>query len=183
MLARIASGRPFGEHGALGHHRHPVGDGEHEIHVMLDEQQRMLARQVLQQRRHALRFFWSHAGQRLVEQQNLRIARQRHGDLELALLAVRQRAGNARCRAGQADATAVPARLSRSDRFRAMAHAAVAARRVHGLRGEANVLQHRQRAKMLVRWKERPTPSRVSAPGWLAATSRPIELDAPASRR
>ena len=40
-----------------------------------------------------------HAGERLVEQHDLRIACDRHGDLELALLAVAERAGErvARC--------------------------------------------------------------------------------------
>ena len=98
MLARIASGRPSAITRAFGHHGHPVGDGEHEIHVVLDQQHRMLARQALEQGGHALRFLRAHAGQRLVEQQDLGVAGERHGDLELALLAVRQRAGNARLR-------------------------------------------------------------------------------------
>ena len=62
-----------------------------------------------------------HAGQRLVQQQHLRIAGQRHGDLELPLLAVRQRAGDARrrraCRPTRCSALPAP---RRSTRFRAM---------------------------------------------------------------
>ena len=57
----------------------------------------------LQEADHALRFLDAHAGHRLVEQQQPRIARQRHGDLELALLAVAERGGRRVGARGEAD--------------------------------------------------------------------------------
>ena len=144
MLARIASGLPCGQHRAFGHHRHPVGDREHEVHVVLDQQHGVLARQALQQRDHALRFLGAHAGQRLVQQQHLGLAGQRHGDLELALLAVRQGTPAMRL------ASVRPARPGPRPAAAALDQGCVALRRLqriaraarHRLHGEPHVLQH-----------------------------------------
>ncbi|MCY1523291.1 hypothetical protein D9M68_581830 [compost metagenome] len=56
----------------------------------------MAGLQRLQERQDAVGFLWAHAGQRFVEQQHLRFARQAHGDFELALAAMRQQPGVAR---------------------------------------------------------------------------------------
>ena len=47
-LARIAAGLAAFEHLAIHHHRDAVGDGEHRVHVVLDEQHRVVAREPLQ---------------------------------------------------------------------------------------------------------------------------------------
>ena len=66
---------------AVDHHRDPVGQREHRVHVVLDEHQRVLAAQRAQQLHHALRLVYAHARHRLVEQQQLGLRRQRHADL------------------------------------------------------------------------------------------------------
>jgi hypothetical protein len=94
MLARICAGARF-EHLAVDHHGDGVGDGKDGVHVVLDEQDRARLAQALEHIDHLGRFLRAHAGQRLVEEQHLGVGGQHHGDLELALLAVAEHAGQA----------------------------------------------------------------------------------------
>ena len=93
-----------GDHGAVDHHRQVVGQREDGVDVVFDQHHGVVGFQAQQQLDHALGLGHAHAGQRLVKQQHLRIGGQRHGDLQLPLLAV---AGGtrdevaARCQAGQ----------------------------------------------------------------------------------
>ena len=57
---------------AVDHHRDAVGDAEHRVHVVLDQQHGMLGLERRQQRQHALGLLGAHAGERLVEQQHAR---------------------------------------------------------------------------------------------------------------
>ena len=81
-------------HGALRHHapfvqhRHAPGNRSHEIHVVLDDDDRVVARERHQQLRRALGLLRRHSGHRLVDQQQLRLLHQQHPDLEPLLLAV-----------------------------------------------------------------------------------------------
>ena len=60
---------------------------------MLDQQHGVAAFQALEQGDQALAFFLADTGERLVEQDRRRLERQRHGDLQRPLLAMRQAAG------------------------------------------------------------------------------------------
>ncbi len=109
---------------------------------MLDEQHRMPCLELRQQRQHALRLLRAHAGERLVEQQHARPRGQAHGDLQLALAAMAQRAGFA---------TGLGLEPGRAQRFlgRLAAHGASGRRfperpgaRMHGLCREPAVLEH-----------------------------------------
>jgi len=57
---------------------------------VLDQQDCVLLLQRTDQLDHARGLLGTHTGERLVEQQHLRIGRERHRDFELALLTVRQ---------------------------------------------------------------------------------------------
>ena len=61
---------------------------------MLDQQNAMVFFNRLQQHNHAFGFHRAHARQRFVEQNHLRLGGQRHGNFQLALLAVADGACN-----------------------------------------------------------------------------------------
>ena len=70
-LGRAASG----DHLTVGHDRQSIGECEHRIHVMLDEQDGTAFLQAGNQPDHAFSLGLSHAGQRFVEQDHPRIGR------------------------------------------------------------------------------------------------------------
>ena len=63
---------------------------EHDVHVVLDEEDRERGIEALQELGHLARFARGEARGRLVQQQQLRVARQSEHHLDLALLAVRE---------------------------------------------------------------------------------------------
>ena len=118
--------------------------------------------------------------ERLVEQQHLGLAGERHGDLELALLAMRERAGEPACRAAQTDslqAWRVPCRPE-APSLRLPAGRGAAAPRLTACTARRTFSSTGEVGKMLVRWNERPTPAlvirQVGSPADVAA----VELDA-----
>src|SRR5438067_339772 len=78
--------RPLAQHGPLMEHRHLTRDLPHELHVVLDDEHRPVRGDRLEQRAGPLRLLVGHAGNRLVDQQELRILRDHHPDLEPLLL-------------------------------------------------------------------------------------------------
>ena len=85
--ARILD-RAVDQHLAVIHHRDMVGQAEHAVDVVLDQQHRQFARQMLDQRADALALGGGEAGERLVEQQNARLDREREPHVEQALAAI-----------------------------------------------------------------------------------------------
>src|SRR5437764_11676685 len=83
-------GRAGGDDAPVDQHRDAVGEGEHGVHVVLDENERLAALEEGEQRDHALSLLHPHSRHRFVEQQEARARRERGRDLERALLAVRQ---------------------------------------------------------------------------------------------
>ena len=81
-------GRPARDDSAINQHRDAVCQPEHRVHVVLDQQDRLLPLQFVQERDHAGGFVRSHAGHRLIEQEHPRRCGQRHRDLELPVLAM-----------------------------------------------------------------------------------------------
>ena len=71
------------------HHDAP-GNRSNEGHIMLDNHDRVLARQRQQELGRALDLVRRHAGNRLVHQEQLRVLHQQHADFEPLLLAVRE---------------------------------------------------------------------------------------------
>ena len=76
---------------AAHQHRDAVGEAEHRVHVVLDEQHRRLRAHLVDEGNHARRFLRAHARHRLVEQHELRPRGEGKAHFEHALLAVRQR--------------------------------------------------------------------------------------------
>src|SRR6266508_133474 len=77
---------------ALVHHRHPLGDGQSHVHVMLDDHQGNIRVELDEELGEKDALTARETGGGLVQHHELRVARPRHRHLELALLAVRQRA-------------------------------------------------------------------------------------------
>ena len=132
------------ERGALGEHGDPVTEPHHELHVVLDHEER-LARlvelddpvgQVPDQRR-------VHAARGLVEQQHARVGDEQRGELEQLALAVGERAGRVGGQGGDADEVQQlhgPALLGR----RAGAAGQAAQPALLALGGHEHVLEHGQ---------------------------------------
>ena len=85
--------RAFGEHRAFVQHRDLHAELAHEGHVVLDDDDRAVSAMSREQLGGLGRLGVGHAGDRLVDQQQLRVLRQQHADLEPLLLAVRQVGG------------------------------------------------------------------------------------------
>ena len=83
-----------GDHAALGHHDDAVGVVHHDLHVVLDEQERdaLLAPQALHVVEQARAERRVDPGHRLVEQQEARLGHQRPGELEQLALPAGERA-------------------------------------------------------------------------------------------
>ena len=104
-LVLIACRRAFGDLGAEIEHHDAVGQIHHKSHVVLHQQHRHAAvAQLPQQRGELLLFHVPQSGGGLVEQQQHRIDAQRARDLDDALLAERQAAGQLIDLVGEADA-------------------------------------------------------------------------------
>ena len=83
-LVRLA----FLEDAAVVHHRHGLGHPQRDIHVVFDDDEADMGRQIGQDRDEVAPFGRRQTRGRLVEQDEARRAGERQGDLELALLAV-----------------------------------------------------------------------------------------------
>ena len=94
-LVRLDLGRrALGDLLAVLEHGEALGDAHHDLHVVLDQQhgQPLLVAHATDERREVGRLLRVHPGRRLVEQQQLRVGRERPRDLEPPLVAVGQRA-------------------------------------------------------------------------------------------
>src|SRR5258708_5015450 len=80
--------RAFGEHRAALQHRDRVADAGNEAHVVLHHEHRASARDFLDEVPHAVDVLVAHSRRRLVEEHQLRLHRERGGDLERALATV-----------------------------------------------------------------------------------------------
>ena len=84
-------GRAFGDLLAVVEHQHAIAHRHHELHVVLDQQdRRAVAPDRVEQALERRGFGGVHAGRGLVEREELRIGGERAGDLEPALVAVGQ---------------------------------------------------------------------------------------------
>src|ERR1700722_4945264 len=77
-----------GDDPAVDEHGEAVGEREHRLHVVLDQQDRHAALELAEHLHHPRRFLWPHAGHRLVEEQEPRPRDERHRNLKLAVLAM-----------------------------------------------------------------------------------------------
>ena len=104
----------------------------------------------------------AHSGGRLVEHEDLRLERDHQRDLELALVAMRQRRPQ-RCRADVVSAHALEHRVARARSGRRASSTAAAcrsARRHARLHGEAHVLEPPTGSETdCVSWNARPSPA------------------------
>ena len=82
--------RAFGQHRALVQHGDPGAEAAHKRHVVLDDDDRAVLREIEDQLGGLLGLAVGHAGDRLVEQQQRAVVDQQHADLEPLLLAVAQ---------------------------------------------------------------------------------------------
>jgi hypothetical protein len=74
--------RAFDQHAPAHQHDDAAREAEHQAHVVLDEEHRDVARQAGDGGENAGAFFARHAGGRLVEQQHLRLGRERERDFQ-----------------------------------------------------------------------------------------------------
>ena len=158
-------GRVEGEQRAVVHDGDPLGEPDHDLHVVLDHQHRLALLAVhrpdqLDEPAHVLD---RDAGHRLVEQDHARVAGEQHRELELALVAVREHPGRPapRGRRGR------PARAPTSP-ARAPAVPPAARRQIRivppscGLGREPHVLvAPTSSGKTLETWNVRPSPACV----------------------
>ena len=88
--------RPLGDLLAVVEHRDAIGDVHDHAHVVLDHQHRELlfVSELVDEGREVRRLLRVHPGSRLVEQQQLRLRRERASNLESALVAVGEIAGD-----------------------------------------------------------------------------------------
>src|SRR5690606_38577332 len=85
--------RAAGEDLSVDEHRDPVGEPEHDAHVVLDHHERSPFGDAADQLDGPVALRAAHPGGRLVEQDHLCAAGDRDADLERALLGIRERAG------------------------------------------------------------------------------------------
>ena len=102
VVARVST-VPSTSTRALVHHRDVVGDLEHPVDVVLDQQDGDLGGHRFHQRGDALPLGRREAGQRLVEQQDARPRRQREPHVEQALPAIGERGRLGALDAGEAE--------------------------------------------------------------------------------
>ena len=129
---------------AVDQHRDAVRQREHRVHVVLDQHHREAALQAAQRRDQPLGLVAAGAGHRLVEQQQLRLHRQRDRELQRALLAVRELAGRHVGALGEADLRERGQRGRVQRRLVGRATEEAEARPRARLHGERDVLQHRE---------------------------------------
>src|SRR5260221_2335518 len=89
-IGRDLVGAALDQHLSLHQHRDAIGEAEHQIHVVLDDEDRDIAGQRTEDFEDAAGILRRHARRRLVEQQDARVESQRDGDLHKALPFVRQ---------------------------------------------------------------------------------------------
>jgi hypothetical protein len=107
-------GRPaVGDDTALVQHGDAVGQRQHAVDVVLDQQHGVGLAKLADQRADHLAIGLGQAGQRLVQQQQFRVGGERDGDLQQPLFAVRE------VGAGSAARSASPTAAS-SDQVRAL---------------------------------------------------------------
>ncbi len=75
---------------AGGEHRDAIGQSEHCVHVVLDQKNGVAMLEALQQFDHLAGFVLAHACHGLIKQQHLGLQGEGDGDLQLALLSMRQ---------------------------------------------------------------------------------------------
>src|SRR6266851_1763854 len=75
---------------AIVQDRDPLDDAQRDVEIVLDQHIAHMGREGRQERHQFAALPWRESGGRLIEQDQPRRARQRHADLELAELAVRQ---------------------------------------------------------------------------------------------
>ena len=89
-IARHLVRRALDQQRAVDQHRNAVGEREHQIHVVLDQEHGDVARQGRHRGEDIVALAFGNAGGGLVQQQHARFGGNRDRDLEQALLAVRQ---------------------------------------------------------------------------------------------
>ena len=146
----ISSGVPSREHRALHQHGDLLGEAEHHVHVVLDDQNGDVGVEAGHDVEDQMAFRRRHAGRRLVEQQHARALRQRDGDLDQALAAIWQFAHQLERVVGQPQRVEMIERLVEdralgADRAPEIVGVAVALGDHH-----ADVLQNGQPAEQLV---------------------------------
>ncbi len=143
-IARDLLVRPFGQHGPALQHRDAVGDGGDDFHVVLHHEDRAAGRHLLDELRDAVHVLVAHALRGLVEQHQLGLHRQRRGDLQRALAAVRQVDGDLVGQVGKAHLREQLARPAVEVRQAALAFPEMERRAQAALQAEAHVLGERQ---------------------------------------
>ena len=148
-IARVLH-RAVQQHLAFVHDRHVVGEAEHAVDVVLDQQHRNVGGELLDQRPDALALGRGEARERLVEQQQARLGGQRQPHVDQPLAAVGQGACLRALDAVEPEIARSSAAVSASiSADGARAGPQIEAARMARLHGEADVLRDRQGRKQV----------------------------------
>src|SRR3954471_12732442 len=175
-------GRALGEEPSVMQDEDAVRDAHDELHAVLDEDHGALLVEPEDQVHHGARLLRAHAGGRLVEEEKPRVAGERDGDLEAALVAVGEVLDRVVAPGGEAD--------RREELLGARDEVAVVlARRpdvetgLHRLRGDAHVLEHAELREQVRDLERLGDPEMGEAVLRLGRDVAALEADPPGARR
>ncbi len=174
----------LGQHAALLHDGDGVGDVHHDVHVVLDEHHGVLVLQALDQPLHVVQVVDAHARGGLVQEDRLRARSQRHAHLQPALLAVREVAHGRVGMALQAQPRQHAGHhIGAGSGTHGRAPAVECLRGRRALRGQPQVLAHRQREEQARHLERARHAALHAAMVRLARHVVAVEHDAPAAHR
>ncbi len=143
-----------------------IGELEHPVDVVLDQQHRQIRRDALDDGADALALRRGKTGQRLVEQQHARRGGERHAHVEQALAAIGQHAGFGLLDAGEAEIADGGVGLG-IDRLDRAAHGVMGSKRwgCRACTARRMFSPTLSAGNRLVIWNERPMPARAISSG------------------
>ena len=163
--------RALAEHPAGVQHCDDAREPAHEVHVVLDHDDRAVPADRLQQVAGLVALLVAHAGDRLVEQQQPRVLHQQHADLQPLLLAVREHPGEAVGQRRPDRWSPAPRRPRRATPRRRRAAVAQPRRAPAAMSRFCSTVSS---SKTVAVWNVRPTPSRL-----IWCTGRPEQSSSP----
>jgi hypothetical protein len=158
-LGRLA----VGDQPALVQHDDAVGERADHVHLVLDQQDGLVAAFLdgSDDGQHGRHLVDAHAGGRLVEHEDVGLERQQDRDLELALVAVRRVAATASARSDSDTAARCSRARSASSRWVEVRLNRSSALPLLTCTASRTFSSAVRLGKRLVSWKARPSPSRV----------------------
>src|SRR5690606_23848335 len=180
LNARVGAdvfGRVTGDHLAVDHDRDPVGQAEHNPHVVLNDQQCLVGAHGLDEFDRSIALAAAHAGRGFVKQQCAATPGDGHADLEGALFRVGQQVDRDIAAGGQPGAfeNFLGAFMQRLQPADALPEGVAVALRPHG--GGKQVLVHRLAGEQVGDLEAAAQPALVNLLGVAVVDARAVEPD------